>query len=183
MFTWNNPGYILGIHFLQCHRRKCKEHSVSSKVKRIKLNQSYQQQPSETTTLEAQSSIVRSSPTYNLQTVSLYVKKHPLDVVKRFTKIPQQTFARFFFSSCQGPLFLKDMYNISLNRQVDFDWETVRDLPVGKLDGHMSNETKGPGLFWGYKGDKNLPSCVVYYIINHEIKNPYFSQPVFQWNP
>lgn len=105
-------------------------------------------------------------------------------MVKRFTKIPQQTFARFFFHPAKAHFFFwKDMCNIFLNRQVDFDWETLRDLPVGKLDGHMSNETKGPGLFWGYKGDEILPSCVVYYIINHEIKNPYFSQPVFQWNP
>ena len=68
------PG-ILGIHFLQCQRGKCRENSVSSKVKRIELNLSYHY-PSETTILVAQGAIVRYSPACNLQTVRLYIKSH-----------------------------------------------------------------------------------------------------------
>ena len=100
------PG-ILGIHFLQCQRGKCRENSVSSKVKRIELNLSYHY-PSETTVLVAQGAIVRYSPACNLQTVRLYIKS-PM--------IHENQKKYMIFSSCKGPLFLHDMWNIFIFKQ------------------------------------------------------------------
>ena len=104
------PG-ILGIHFLQCQRGKCRENSVSSKVKRIELNLSYHY-PSETTILVAQGAIVRYSPACNLQTVRLYIKS-PM--------IHENQKKYLIFSSCKGPLFYMTCgTSLFLNRRVEF---------------------------------------------------------------